>query len=667
MANAYVDASGVGPSGGRARLFVDGKEIPPLWYALSDIPAARTWCDCSRRGIRNFAACGIHVVCIDTNLHECWQEGGTCDVEPFLRHIRAAVEENPDVRIVARLHINAPYHWLHAHPDECMVYYGRGEDGRYTRLATTDAGAFGDRTIARGRPTELRASVASEIFLSDTSDMLRTLCRLLKAHPLAAEHLIGIQIAYGTCGEWHMWGEYDRGTCEADYSEPMQRLFRRVVRERYETVDSLRRAYGAWADFDTVTMSPPEERAAYMRTGEGLLSPERHARVADSLRTLSRAMADAIYETTLAVREAWGEGLLVGTFYAYFFMVGAAYSAHFEPHRVLTAPHIDFVAAPSAYTLNKLPGHLNMVRYVAESCRLHGKLFIVEMDQGYASWDHVLKAAHACKDAEEYIALLRRNVLENLLLGHGAWYYDHRLPSRSIYEKDEYWVDPRFLGAIADIQRIGERMLTRDYKKTTDVLVVVDTETRYYTSSDPCPFELFDAIAKSGVGFDRLYLADLGRVELDRYRAVLFLSCRVMTGDTYALIRDRVMKDGRAVAFIGGFAEAVDGVATTHLADALFANRGKAVSEKRDTACRVYRQSTDAVTSEWLRALFRAAGVHIYTDGGECVIADGGLVLVHAYGIPKTVLHLPSGDVTLSNGECATHLVDAATGECLTP
>jgi len=93
MANAYVDASGVGPSGGRARLFVDGKEIPPLWYALSDIPAARTWCDCSRRGIRNFAACGIHVVCIDTNLHECWQEGGTCDVEPFLRHIRAAVEE----------------------------------------------------------------------------------------------------------------------------------------------------------------------------------------------------------------------------------------------------------------------------------------------------------------------------------------------------------------------------------------------------------------------------------------------------------------------------------------------------------------------------------------------------------------------------------------------
>lgn len=656
MSFAYVDTKDVCRAGGRARLYVDGCEIPPLWYALSDIPAARTWNPCSRRGIRNFAKAGIDVVCIDTNLHECWREDGSIDVEPFVRHLRAAAEENPRVRVVARLHINAPYHWLRQHREECIVFYARREDDTYERMEATDHGGYGDRTIARPYPAELRASPASEVFLRDTSAKLAALCHALKAHPLAAEHLNGIQIAYGTCGEWHMWGDYEGGTREGDYSEPMQRLFRRVVRERHPTLEQLRRHYGERAEYETVTMSPPEERLRYIRTVHSLLSPAEDARIADTLCTLSRAMADAIITTCTAVREAWGEGLLVGTFYAYFFLVGAAYSAHFEPHRVLTCPAIDFVAAPSAYYLNKLPGNLNMVRYVAESCRLHGKLFIIEMDQGYVSWDLVTHSPHSCNSAEEYVAILRRNVLENLMLGHGAWYYDHRLPSRSIYEKDEYWADPRWLAAIADIQGIARKMLTRDYKKTTDVLVVVDTETRYYTAEDPCPFPLFDAISKCGVGFDRLYLRDLPLVDLSRYRAVLFLSCRVMSDEMRAFIRECVMTDGRAVLLIGGFAEATSERLTP-----------EACADFDALAADIHVMSPEEVTADRLRQILRVAGVHVYTDGGEAVIADGGLVLVHTLDTPTTVLHLSKGDITLQNGACSTHLIDVETGEPLTP
>ena len=59
MSKARIDGSRVTARGGVAELYIDGVRTPPLLYALSDIPAAKAWQECSQRGIRNFGACGV--------------------------------------------------------------------------------------------------------------------------------------------------------------------------------------------------------------------------------------------------------------------------------------------------------------------------------------------------------------------------------------------------------------------------------------------------------------------------------------------------------------------------------------------------------------------------------------------------------------------------------
>ena len=109
MSKARVDASEVSKFGGAAKLIIDGVNTAPLWYALSDIPAAKAWMECSQRGVANFSLQGINVVCVDTNIHMDWSEDGVYEPRALIRDIEAVLQANPNALIVTRLHLNPPY------------------------------------------------------------------------------------------------------------------------------------------------------------------------------------------------------------------------------------------------------------------------------------------------------------------------------------------------------------------------------------------------------------------------------------------------------------------------------------------------------------------------------------------------------------------------------
>ena len=635
MSYAYIDTSDITADGGRPKLYIDGVKTPPVIYALSDIPAAKAWKDCSKRAIRNFGRLGIHIVSVDTNLHEDWTEDGDYEPRALYRNIEAVLAANPDAKVITRLHLNPPYFWLRRYPDEQIRYITeRKSDGitYYEEPEKTDSGTYGDRTVGRGLPFEVRASLASERWIVDVCHVLRILCEKVKRHPLG-KALIGIQVAAGTAGEWHAYAD-------SDYSEPMRRLYVEMAREKYKNVNNLCRFYGENADFETLQLPKPWDVAAvFSRSKNGILSPEKDARVADFLRAYSCASARAIRRFCACIREAWGGGLLTGAFYGYFFCLGGATAAHFETEAVLSDKNIDFLAAPCAYGDNKKSGHMNMLRYVAESCRLHGKLMFCEMDQGYRSVNRTAGVPYVCESEAEYSSLLKRNIMENILLGHGAWYYDHRLVPSDIYVKEEYWNTPERLRTIGEIQRVCEMLEGEPYVKTTDVLLVVDAESKYVSiGSFGNSFEVIDALGKSGVGFDRLYLTDLKKVNLSRYRCIIFAGCSVVSEDMYDYIRDKVISPTRTVVLMGVFA-AVVGIRT---------NTSGAFSD--DAAQGRVIVLPDAVTDPRVyRKIFSDAGARVYTDGGEVVVADRGLVMVHSRDVPESTFHLPAGDITVGN------------------
>ncbi len=651
MSFAKIDTSKITASSGRPELWIDGVKTPPILYALSDIPAAKAWKDCSQRGIKNFGNLGINIVCVDTSIHQDWSEDGIYEPLALYRDIEAVLQANPNAKVITRLHLNPPYWWLHKYPNELIEYRDKKEIGdrvTYEKPEITDSGVYGDRTIARKHlPFELRVSIASEQWKKDVCGVLEQLCKKLKEHPLG-KSLIGIQVAYGHCGEWHA---YER----SDYGEPMRKLYCKLAKEKYKTLDKLRKFYGENADFDNLTLPEPAEfDEAFSEDLDFVLPAVKYARLIDFSRTYSYASADAISTFCKTIKESWGEGILAGAFYTYFFYTGRAENAHHETEKIFSDKNIDFLASPCAYTDNKISGNMNMIRYVAESCRINGKLMLCEMDQGYRSVNHTAGNLYVCENEEEYSSIVKRNIMENIMLGNGAWYYDHRVIPSSIYEKEEYWNNAERLQTIGKLQRVCESLEDAGYKKTTDVLVVVDAESKYYTwTSFGSSFNFINAVGKSGAGFDRLFLKDLQKTDISRYRCVLFVDCSYVSKEDYDYIKNNVFSKDRTVVIIGRFAKVVGEKA----------NDAEKLIEEKKNQCRVI-VSRDYITDPaFYKKTFAEAGAHIYTDGEEVVVADNEMVMVHTREADEIKLHLHCKDIVINPPKYSTVIYNTKTGE----
>lgn len=653
MSFAEIRKSHIDANNGAPQLYIDGKKTVPLFYALSDIPAGRAWTERSQRGIKDFAKCGINIVCIDTNLYEGWVENGEYSPASTYKEMEAVLKANPNAKIIVRLHMNAPYWWMRKYPEELLVVYGE---------KSTDCGGYPDRILNNDIATEIKASAASEKWLEDAGEMLKQYCTKIKESPFG-KYLIGIQPAYGNCGEWHSFGGL-----KADYSEPMTKLYRQIVKDKYKTEENLRKYYGDNATFDNIQIPPPEERLDY--NFGTFFDPQKDAPVIDSFKCYSLAAVNAISHFCRIIKSSWGAGILAGSFYGYFFSTGGATGAHLETKLIFDNEDIDFLAGPSAYGENKFAGNMNTLRHLPESNRLNGKLFLCEMDQGYTScvWGLGKNNSYTCDNEEEYAAILKRNIMENILHGNGAWYYEHRLPSESMYKETLYWDTPERLSTITEIQKTCFKLLNRPFKKSTDVLIVQSTEAKYYAENGWVPLsyshqQFLGAIGRSGVGYDHVYLSDLEQCDLSRYKFILFINCMALTQDKFHYVKNTVMKNGRTVCFMHKCGYILNEIASTENMEKLVGRKLRPELYFETDDCNVYYIENIVYTASWYKNVFRKAGAHIYTDGQEIVIADNRLVMLHLKNISHTVLHLANQDVELDNPTCATYIFDIDTGE----
>ena len=302
------------------------------------------------------------------------------------------------------------------------------------------------------------------------------------------------------------------------------------------------------------------------------------------------------------------------------------------------------------------------------------------MDQGYkAFYNYRGKGnVYLCENNEEYNALVKRNVLENVLRGMGAWYFDHNHPE-DFYkpEKIGYWDDPERLVALKEIQQFTEELpkIRSTYKSSTDVLLVFDTESVYYygigggaqdKNNTYNHFDFADALEKSGAAYDMIWLYDLQKCDLSQYKCVLFVSCDAMRKKEYNYIRKTVMGGGRTVVFMCNNGYILNNkTSVANMAKLYGFTPQDGYLEQESDAYRVVSVSEYQYEAEFYRELFRNAGAHIYSEGGEVVCVANDLVMLHCKEMPETTLHLKCGDITVKNEKYTTKVYDNLTGQRL--
>ena len=585
----------VGAWNNKPTLFVNGKPTYACFYALTDCPGGRwTWEEEPQRNLRAFAAAGFRLYQIDLFLELVWAKEGPLDLATVRRHLRGVLEACPEAAIVIRWHLNAPGWWAAAHPEE-LVRYANGEYEKIERTTPV-------RLLMDDLRRTPRVSMASEkwkaMATAKTVELLQGLAKTPEGAALA-----GIHVACGVYGEWHQWG-FMRN--EPDTSAPMQKLFGGPV--------------------PTVA-----ERAAL---DDGIFrDPAKRKNVIAYYRCQQEMVADLIIHFCGVVKKNWPRPILAGTFYGYFFSMFArqATGGHLSLQKILAAREVDYLSAPQAYGANYRDlGGSGITRALIESIRLHGKLFLDEMDQTPSwKWMNNVDTAFALTDVAADVAVIRRNVLESYTRGMGLWFYDFGPANQA-----GWWMDKRLMGEITRLKALLEQYHQRVYEPAGDVLFVFDTEVYYYTghSGETDPYT--DPVAvnrtmgeawRSGAGIETVHLADLPRMDLGRFAVIVFANTWLLSTAQRRWIKTELLDKGRKVIFQGkpGYCD------------------GERLSESFTRELTVETQEIRGAAA-WREAL-RAAGAHIYVDGDRPVHVGGGLLLIHSKEGGAARVHLRNG------------------------
>jgi hypothetical protein len=701
---------------GRPTILIDGKPELPMIYALTDFRGGRwTWEEIPRRNLQLFTELGFRLFQVDVWLQDLWPEKGPLDVDLVRKQLRGVLDVNPRAALFLRFHVNAPFWWNRAHPDETV----RFADG------PTDDKEYGPPFQLHYKDTDRaqRHSLASLKWRDDVSAKTHELLRKLVRAP-EADALVGIQIAGGVYGEWHPWGFPPH---DPDVGPAMTRYFRDWLRAKYGSDEKLR---AAWADANvTLATAAVPDLATRDRTTAGLFrDPARERQAMDYYEAQQDTVADAILHFTKLVKATWPRPIITGAFYGYYFSTFGrqAAGAHLRMERVFSSPEIDYVSAPQSYYGAAHDfGGTGQSRGLAESARLHGKLYLDEMDTG----THIKRPADGYepdnpKEEQAFrddVALLRRNTLHPIARGMGLWFYDFGAVFSS-----GHWDHPRFHDELRRLRGIAAAH-AKSYAPTADALFVFDTEYLYGFKNrwNPINENLIDRLPalayRSGVAFDTVLLSDLPKVDLSRYKAVVFANALQMTAEQRTFVRERVARGGRHVvfAYLPGYSDGqrldekfsieVTGIRQkrvrwagkgdpkivvdapgfprasftledpvepmTVVDDAAAQPIGRAEGTNQVVIAR--KKLGDATSwlgtlslhePQLLREIFRDAGCHVYDDGGDSVIAGSGLVIIHS---------LTGGDRTirLRNGKAvptklpprSTTVFDAESGASLLP
>jgi len=682
---------------------VDGDRLIPYFYALTHSYAGRkSWEPEKQSILRQMREAGVRLFQVDVYFEDIWREDqAELDLTFALDMIRGVQTAAPGGFVVVRIHTNTPFWWNDAHPEEWVGF----ADGPVDHQRSNDEWSHEAGDLERSP----RPSMASRVWREASGERLTEFLTRLAATD-EARCVIGFHVACGIFGEWHYWGGVEH---EPDAGPVMTAEFRRWLLAKYGSDAALATA---WRDPEATIASAevPDMVARTATTLGGFRSPALQRSLFDYTQCQMETVVDAMEGFCQIVRRTWPTPTLIGVFYGYFHMMFCRHAVlgHLCVQRVLESPWIDYLSAPQSYWgASRELGGSGLSRGVVDAATQAGKLWLDEVDHGQLK-DGV--------DDPEYLAITRRSTLAPLLRGQGHWLYDFGIGGPPMgHEEGGWWGGPKALAHIREEVAAFQRAIDEPRESVADVLVLWDYDSAMLPRNgwSSLVYGQLDTAAedilRSGAAVEEHYLFELERLDVSRYRAVVFGNTHVLTPFQLSLIRSKLARDGRCLIF-SGFPGLCDGETldpariseVTGISTRVRPSSGKIAvrwneagvtasfdemlpaividdAEAKPLATDEADGATIAGVKELVdhhavlstvpitgpavyRALFDQAGCHLYGDRFEPIWADSRHVLLHSATGGERKIRLRNGTmVSLQLSGPSTAVVDANTGDTL--
>ncbi len=639
------------------QLCVNGKPVAPtvLFVNLHDV-ADPVHTPLQLGEVETAGRHGVNLVSLTIGMP--WpREGETPDFAAHADHwIELALQANPQALLIPRIPVTyPPDSWYQEHPDERMLY----DDGK------------------AGIP-----SIHSDLWRHDATRHLGALVAHLEAK--YGDHILAYHPSGQHTGEWfydRMW-EGRISSLEA----PARTGFRRYLKATYGSDRALQRAWGkAAATLATADLPSLAER---QHAGRGAFrdpASERQVIDFDDFRNVDMAAVVALL--CRAVKQAAPRKLAVA-FYGYPFEVvaptGLQASGHLGLHRLLQSPDVDVLCSPVSY-LDRGAGGGGYFMAPVDSVHLHGKLWLVEDD----TRTHLAPADAGygrLSDVRQTRGVLARNFGHIATRATAVWWMD--LPGQGWFAGEEMW------DYLALLERAYATALAEPAAYRPEIAVFVDEQsplygapdaqvlfplfyqfrTQWYRIGAPTGIYLLEDLLAGDVPPARLQIilnafrlsapqakalsrrtGRKGSVALWMYAPGLIrdatLSAEHISAVTGITVREIAPRAGSITDAAGkAFSNTYPALTPSFAVDdpdaevlARYAEGGEvAVAAKRVGGGLSVYSGVLQLPASLLRDLARRAGVHVYSDQDDVVMAGNGWLALHATAAGTRTLRLPS-------------------------
>jgi len=612
---ANVPSVEIRPLNGAPTVFINGKPDTGLmlWRHAAKGEAE----------FRDFAVAGVHLIQPDLPLMWVWSSDNSINTNKVDEVLGTILSANPKALIMPRVHMHQPYWWRHVNPTRQVVGYAPGWDRH----------AHGDWDIN---------TFADEKWRKEAAVAARALIRYCEER--YGENMMGYVIGAGDTGEWSP-GWVNQG--EFDFSPVQRDAFRKWQQDPKAEV--------------------PRDRLRDGRT-DFFADPVRDQQLMKYVEFESVAGSDTLLYFAREFRrelDAMKRKRILGAFFGYQYAMFYR-MPHHDFDRVLRSPDIDYIVSLSEYTWRG-PGGLFVGTAPLGSVRLHGKMLYNEEDSATPLSKRVRPGnpnRYGPPDWWTTQQLSVHKIVGSWLEGGTSWYMD--------WLGEDWYRHPDILKTIAETQKMLQGQIGSDRRPVAQVAVFhseasiplmrpIDSNVRAWRSESREP------LARLGAPVDYFDVADLDQVIASgQYKLLIFLD--TVKFDARKLPRDVTVLwtylPGLSVQAASGmigfglteiepptkqrhfnpFAKPADGSGAEPMGENLF-RKGK-----------TFWAPAPPLTTEEFLQVAQAAGVHLYGDGGEQVLANQSMVMLHAAKEGKKTIRLPQ----------AMRVTDAFTGEVFT-
>ncbi len=528
---------------GAPTLFINGSPHSAFSYMTYN-PQQDYFADFGRAGVNlhSFAANADSLRL--WGMKEVWIGPQKFDYSGEDRMFEMIIEAVPDAMIFPRVHTICPRWWVETHPDELVSYV---DDS-------------GERKFSEWHNMRF-PSWASEPAMAISREAIKRYVEHVRSARYA-DHVMGYMICSWSVGEWMAF--------DVDSSRPMTERFRSFLKKKYRDNGRLREA---WDDpevgFDSAEV--PREPQPHIRASQSFYRTPSEQPFIDYWENYADVVSDALLGLTRTAKEACDGESVIGAFYGYLLQFGplANFHGHLALRRVLESPSVDFLSSPSCYHTRSLRNGYSYFMSLPETVKLHGKMWWDENDyrtylfslkksvsaEELALWSEKKRKQHFRRlrrarvvgfneSLEESISYQQREVANCLGDAAGMWWFDMGAG---------WFAEPRFMEAIAKMNRVAGRSVAFDRSEAAEIGVVLDawslphshvnSHSTYYSTVEQVPL-----LGRIGAPVAFYLLEDIDRAP--DHKLWIFLNCFAPSKERQKAIREKVRRNGQVAVWL---------------------------------------------------------------------------------------------------------------------